>query len=84
MIPKTLTHWRWLVLLAIVVTSKLIVSSLKTSIASLDSLRASPQGGGFQVSFSSILLSSVSEMCDVFGNIVIPSSSGTEPRGQQH
>lgn len=46
----------------------------------LHTIRASPQGGAFLVTSKSIPLSPVSEMCDIFSNKFVPSSSGKQHR----
>lgn len=43
-------------------------------------LRASPQGGCFQVGSSSIYPSSVSKVCDVFSNKILPLISWRQPK----
>lgn len=57
-----------------------VSSSLAASTAPSETTRASPQGGGLQISSSSVPRRPASKVCGVFNNRVITSCSGRQPR----
>lgn len=61
-------------------TIVVVFAPLGVCIATLDSIEAGPQGGGFQVTSSSNLPSLVSQVHDVFNNWVLPLCSWRQPR----
>lgn len=58
------------------------VYSTSGCIAPSNIVKASKQGGNFQVSFSFIFLCATTMICDVFSNGILPSSSDPQPRAR--